>query len=275
MSAAGRAGGNEGVSRRLCGYLGAAGPLAFAIASIIASAAQRGYNPWQEDISALAALDAQNPWIMITGFLVLSGCTIALAAGLRGAIQPSQAATAGPIMILFVGVGIAALGLMRNDCSTELATCAARVRTGNVSWHHHGHDVVSIIVFTTLMLAPLVFAEAFRSEPRWRSLRTYSRVTAALSLGLFALYILSSSTIPEWSGLVQRLFTTATLTWLAVLGTRLAQPLRARISNATASTAEPSLPLRSKLGPWAEHRQASGNTLHLGRIREPTCTRAP
>ena len=225
---AGRTRGNEGRYRRLCGYLGLAGPLAFAVASLIATAAQRGYNPRREDISALAALDAQYPWIMITGFLVFSGCTIALAAGLRGAIQPSQAATAGPIMILFVGLGIAGLGLMRNDCSTALASCAARVRTANVSWHHHGHDLVSIAVFATLMLAPVVFAEAFRNDPRWQSLRTYSRVTAALSLGLFVVYILSSSAIPAWSGLAQRLFTTATLTWLAVLGTRLARRLHRR-----------------------------------------------
>ena len=223
MTPAGRTGGHERVSR-LCGYLGAAGPLTFAIASLTATAAQRGYNPWREDISALAALDAQEPWIMITGFLVFSSCTIALAVGLRGAIQHSQAATAGPIMILLVGLGIAALGLMRNDCSTELATCAARVRTGNVSWHHHVHDMVSITVFATLMLAPLVLAKAFRNEPQWQSLRRYSRITAALSFGLFTVYILSSSLVPAWSGLLQRLFTTALLTWLAVLGTRLARP---------------------------------------------------
>lgn len=221
MTAVGRALGDEAArSRPLCGYLGVAGPLAFATASVIATAAQRGYNARREDVSALAALDAQHPWIMITGFLVFGSCTIALAVGLRGAIQHSQAATAGPIMILVVGLGIVGAGLMRNDCSTELANCAARVRAGNVSWHHHGHDFASITVFGILMFAPLVFAEAFRHDPHWQGLRRYSQISAPLSFGLLALYLFSSSITPGWAGLLQRVFIATVLTWLAVLGAR-------------------------------------------------------
>lgn len=225
VTALGTTRGNEsGRLRRLCGWLGVTGPLAFATASVLATAAQRGYSPRREDISALAALDAQAPWIMITGFLVFGSCTVALALGLRSAIQPSQAGTAGPIMLLVVGVGIVAVGLMRNDCSTELARCAARVRAGSVSWHHHGHDLASITVFTMLMFVPLVFAEAFRNDSRWLGLRRYCQVSGPLSFALFVLYIFSSSLTGGWSGLFQRLFTAAVLTWIGVLGVRLARP---------------------------------------------------
>ncbi len=74
------------------------------------------------------------------------------------------------------------------------------------------------------MLAPLVFAEAFRDDPQWQGLRRYSQISAPLSFGLFVLYLFSSSISPGWAGLYQRVFTTAVLTWIVVLGARLARP---------------------------------------------------
>jgi hypothetical protein len=56
---------------RLLGRLAMLGPIAFTAAWLIAGLADDEYSVRQEDISALAALDAQHPWIMITGFLLL------------------------------------------------------------------------------------------------------------------------------------------------------------------------------------------------------------
>ena len=49
------------------GRLAVAGPIAFTIAWLISGPVQDEYSLRREDISALAALDAQYAWIMITG----------------------------------------------------------------------------------------------------------------------------------------------------------------------------------------------------------------
>jgi hypothetical protein len=49
------------------GRVAVAGPIAFTIAWLIGGLVQDEYSFRQEDISALAALDAQHAWIMITG----------------------------------------------------------------------------------------------------------------------------------------------------------------------------------------------------------------
>jgi hypothetical membrane protein len=209
--------------RVLCGYAGVAGPVVFTAAAVVAPFAQTSYSWRREDLSALAALGAQNAWITITGMVVLGICTMALAFGLRNETGQGEAATVGPIMLFVAGTAIVGAGLMRNDCSTELRACADRVRSGDLSWHHHGHDFASIVIFLVLLVVPLVFAEAFRSAAEWARLRFFCLVTAVLSLFFFVLYLLGPVTTHTWQGLLERLFVLLPFLWIAVLGTRLAR----------------------------------------------------
>jgi hypothetical membrane protein len=197
-----------------------AGPIAFTIAWLLGGLVQDEYSVRQEDISALAALDAQHAWIMITGFVLLGVGTVALAAGLASTLRyPS--AVIGSVLLMIAGIGLAAAGLARNDCSSELPACAARVDTGEVSWHHQVHDNVSLIIFLALIAAPLVFARAFGRDHRWRPLRTYSIVTGLLGFALLVLYVIASA--GTWNGLVQRIFVSVLFLWIAVLGFRLSR----------------------------------------------------
>jgi hypothetical membrane protein len=197
-----------------------AGPIAFTIAWLLGGLVQDEYSVRQEDISALAALDAQHAWIMITGFVLLGVGTVALAAGLASTLRyPS--AVIGSVLLTIAGIGLAAAGLARNDCSSELPACAARVDTGEVSWHHQVHDNVSLIIFLALIAAPLVFARAFGRDHRWRPLRTYSIVTGLLGFALLVLYVIASA--GTWNGLVQRIFVSVLFLWIAVLGFRLSR----------------------------------------------------
>ena len=197
-----------------------AGPIAFTIAWLLGGLVQDEYSVRQEDISALAALDAQHAWIMITGFVLLGVGTVALAAGLASTLRyPS--AVIGSVLLMIAGIGLPAAGLARNDCSSELPACAARVDTGEVSWHHQVHDNVSLIIFLALIAAPLVFARAFGRDHRWRPLRTYSIVTGLLGFALLVLYVIASA--GTWNGLVQRIFVSVLFLWIAVLGFRLSR----------------------------------------------------
>jgi hypothetical protein len=207
--------------RRVAGILGIAGPVVFTLAWLTGWAAQTEYSPRREDLSALAALDAQHAGIMIAGFVLLGLCVMALAAGMIGALTASRSATVAPLILLLVGGGIAASGLMRNDCSSELDSCAARISTGDVSWHHNGHDVTSISVFVLFIVVQVVFARAARTDADWASLRPYYLVSATLMAALLVLY--GSEALGSWNGLVQRVFVAVPLLWVAVTGARLAQ----------------------------------------------------
>jgi hypothetical membrane protein len=197
-----------------------AGPIAFTIAWLLGGLVQDEYSVRQEDVSALAALDAQHAWIVITGFVLLGVGTVALAAGLASTLRyPS--AVIGSVLLMIAGIGLAAAGLARNDCSSELPACAARVDTGEVSWHHQVHDNVSLIIFLALIAAPLVFARAFGRDHRWRPLRTYSIVTGLLGFALLVLYVIASA--GTWNGLAQRIFVSVLFIWIAVVGFRLSR----------------------------------------------------
>jgi hypothetical membrane protein len=209
------------IDRRVwLGRLAVAGPIAFTVAWLIGGLSQDEYSVRREDISALAALDAQRAWIMITGFLLLGAGTAALGAGLAMTLKGPRVIV-GSILILIAGIGLAVAGLARNDCSSELPACATRVDAGDVSWHHTVHDTVSLVIFLALIAAPLVLAGSFRSEEQWRDLRTYSIVTGLV--GFVLLVVLVTGAAGSWNGLLQRVFVSVLFVWIALLGLRLTQ----------------------------------------------------
>jgi hypothetical membrane protein len=212
-------------TRLLLGRLAVMGPIAFTSAWIVGAVVQDEYSVRREDISALAALDAQYAWIMITGFVLLGVGMVALGAGLAGALK-GRSATVGSILVAVAGVGIIVAGLARNDCSSQLDACVDRVDTGDVSWHHATHDLVRLVVFLALVAAQLVLARAFRGDQSWRDLRTYSLITAVLGFVLLVGFI--TGVAGSWNGLLQRVFVTVLFFWIAVLGARLIRLSRAK-----------------------------------------------
>jgi hypothetical membrane protein len=207
------------------GRLAVAGPIAFTAAWLIGPFAQDVYSVRQEDISALAALDAQHTWIMITGFLLLGAGTVALGAGLAMTLK-GRRAVIGSILVLIAGVGLVVAGLARNDCSSELSACAQRVDAGDVSWHSTVHDTVSLVIFLALIAAPLVLAGSFRGAEPWRDLWSYSLVTGLLGFVLLIMYV--TGVAGSWNGLLQRIFVSILFLWIAVLGLRLSRVSRAQ-----------------------------------------------
>jgi hypothetical membrane protein len=205
--------------RRLAGAAAVAGPIVFTAFWILAWAMQDDYSPRREDISALAALDAQHPWVMVIGFLALGLGTLTLGITLVGSLAGNLSARFGSLLVAIAGLGIVTAGLAQNDCSSELAACKARVAAGVVSTHHQAHDLVSAVVFLAFVAAQLVLARAFRRDRRWSGLRTYSIVSGTLTFALLVLF--GTGALPGWNGLVQRVFVAVPLIWIAALGLRL------------------------------------------------------
>ena len=64
-----------------------------------------------------------------------------------------------------------------------------------------------------------MFARALRADESWRDLRAYSITTGVV--GLVLLVLLFSGVAGSWTGVVQRVFVTVLLLWVAILGARL------------------------------------------------------
>jgi hypothetical membrane protein len=190
--------------RRLAGKSAVVGPIFFTAAWFVAWAVQDEYSLRREDISALAALDAEQPWIMVVGFLALGLGIVVLGLALGNVLAGGLSGRVGALLVTVAGLGTLVAGLARNDCSSELAACKAR-GAGELSWHHHVHDLSSLVVFLALVAAQLVLGGAFGRDERWHDLRSYSITSGALTFALLVLY--GSGAAGDWNGLVQRVFT--------------------------------------------------------------------
>jgi hypothetical membrane protein len=230
-------GGARRVPGPLGGLAGLAGPVAFTAAWAVSSLLQAGHAATEVQISGLAAPDARDPWIMITGFLVLGCCSVVFGAALHRELSgPGQEGRArqegragraggGPRLIQAAGLLTVAAGLLRRD--QMLLTAPA-----HESWHNHAHDVVSALIYVALIAAPLLLARRFRGDAWWGPLRWplvgTSLATAAVLVVFFA------GAFPSWAGLLQRIGVSVPLAAVCAVAARLLaggrepQPGRAR-----------------------------------------------
>ncbi len=197
----------------LGGLAGLAGPAAFTAAWAASSLLQTGHSATEVQISGLAAPDARDPWIMITGFVVLGGCSVVFGTALHrelgyGPVRPGG----GPRLIQAAGLLTVAAGLLRRD--QMLLTAPA-----HESWHNHAHDVVSAVIYVALVVAPLLLARRFRGDPRWSALR-WPLVGASLATAA-VLVVFFTGAFPASAGLLQRIGVTVPLAAVCAVAARL------------------------------------------------------
>jgi hypothetical membrane protein len=219
--------------RVLGGLAGLAGPLAFTAAWAVSSLLQTGHGATEVQISGLAAPGARDPWIMITGFLVLGGCSAVFGTALHrelGGPGPERRAGrtgrerrerrerrpwrtgGGPRLIQAAGLLTVAAGLLRRD--QMLLTAPA-----HESWHNHAHDVVSALIYVALVAAPLLLARRFRGDQRWSVLR-WPLVGASL-VAAAVLVVFFTGAFSSWAGLLQRIGVSVPLAAVCAVAARL------------------------------------------------------
>ena len=121
------------------------------------------YSPARDDISDLGAVTANSAWIYNQVGANLTGVLVAvLAIGLWRALSPDLLGRLGAAALLVAGAGSFLDGLFRLDCRGIDAACT------NDSWHPHAHKIESGITAAALLVAPVLFALAFRRNPAWR-----------------------------------------------------------------------------------------------------------
>jgi hypothetical protein len=212
---------------------GIAGPAAFTGAWIASSLRQTGYPAAEIQLSGLAAPDARDPWIMVAGFVVLGGCTVAFGSTLHDALgrtaggqgrrrgsvgqgrrrgsvgQGRWRGGAGPAPRLIQGAGLLtiAAGLLRRD--------RMLLTPGSVSWHNHAHDVISAVIYADLVAAQVLLAARFGLDPAWRPWRPWL-LASGLATGA-ALVAFAADTSAADAGVLQRIAVTIPLAAIAAV----------------------------------------------------------
>ena len=196
---------------RAAAAAGIAGPAAFTGAWIAGSLRQTGHRGTEIQLSGLAASDARDPWIMLTGFLVLGGCTIAFGAALHDALGGRGHAGLAPRLIQGAGVLTIAAGLLRRDHML--------LTPGSVSWHNHAHDVVSAAIYADLVVAQVLLAARFGRDPRWKPWRPWLLASAAATAAVLIAF--AGDTSAPAAGILQRVAVTIPLAAITAIAARL------------------------------------------------------
>lgn len=219
---------------------GLVGPVAFTAGWVTASLRQPGHAATEIQISGLAAHGARDPWIMVTGFLVLGGSLVvfgsALRQGLGGPVGPSPPSVpgntdsptkhSGPIspsdptgfrrkglatgLIQVAGVLTVAAGLLRRD--------HVLLTAGPQSWHNQAHNAVSAVIYVLLIVIPLLLARRMRGDRRWRGL-PLPLSAAALATAVILVAFLAQTNGPS-AGLLQRVGVSIPLAALVAVAAR-------------------------------------------------------
>lgn len=190
---------------------GVAGPAVFTGAWIVSSLLQTGHRAIDLQISGLAAPDARDPWIMIAGFLVLGGCSVAFGAELHDVLGGRDHAGPAPRLIQGAGVLTIAAGLLRRDHML--------LSSGSVSWHNHAHDVISAVIYVDLVLAQLLLAARFGRDREWRAWRPWLLASAGVTIVLLIAF--AAGTSAPGAGFLQRAAVTIPLAVITAIATRL------------------------------------------------------
>jgi hypothetical protein len=163
---------------------------------------------------------------MLTGFLVLGGCTVAFGTALQEALGGRGHAGLAPRLIQGAGLLTIAAGLLRRDHML--------LTPGSVSWHNHAHDVVSAVIYADLVAAQVALALRFGREPArsgapeeeaswdlwdWRPWRPWMLASAGATAT--ALIAFAADTSAADAGTLQRVAVSIPLAALAAVAVRL------------------------------------------------------
>lgn len=216
---------------RLAAWGGVAGPLAFTAAWAVSSLRQ-GQPATRVQLSGLAAEDAKDPQVMIAGFIVLGVCSVGFGAALRQS-APRQSAlgrrsaglgSAGPWLVMVGGAAAVAAGVFRRD-----RVLLSGPGFAGESWHNQVHDVVSVVAYAAMLIAPLVLARRFRADPGWAVI---TRPVQALTLAsAAALAVFASPAVKDWDGTLQRIAVTLALAAEALMAARMLRRSKVEPSN--------------------------------------------
>lgn len=193
--------------KRLALLSGLIGPVLFAVMLTALTLLQfdflrgLGWDPLRDPTFDWPSGNALGPYgIWMTLTFLLAGLMMALfALGLRADLPPAPVSTAGSVLLALAGLALMGLAF----------TTDPTIRSTPATWHGRLHDASFVVLGLTLLPAMLVLGWAFRLDPRWREVSTYTWATVALAFPTFWL-----------KGAFFYIFLLAVLTWSEVVALR-------------------------------------------------------
>lgn len=193
---------------------GAVAPILFMLTFFIDGATRPGYDPWRNFVSQLST--GERGWVQIANFLVCGALLLAGAIGLWRT-RASRIVTA---IISVFAVAIIVAGIFVTD--PGLGYPPGERVLPRPTLHDTIHQLVSLVVFLALGIAPLVAAFQARSARGWAA---WSLVSGVASLAFFAATVVVSAQEERIFtgapiGLLQRISIVAGFAWLTAFFTR-------------------------------------------------------
>lgn len=195
---------------------GVVGAVLFYGILLIEGALRPGYAPDYHVGSALSL--GERGWIQIVNFLLLGFSMLPFAVGLRRTLGDSIGAS----LVAVFGLGIIASGLFPMDPMRGYPPGTPPGTPEVLSWHHQIHNAAGPLAFIALFAGCLALSRRLRGG--WR---LYTLLTAATGLALTAWTGTAWLGDAANTGLVQRGLIFVYLSWIALLGARLASRLGA------------------------------------------------
>src|SRR3712207_5893549 len=110
---------------------------------IVAGALDPGYSHAQSGVSALAADDAEHPWIVSGGTVVLGLAIGALGPALLGVLPRRTASRVAALLFVVAGATMASVAALPIECDFSSSACEQRFYDGELSWQTSAHIWVS------------------------------------------------------------------------------------------------------------------------------------
>jgi len=191
---------------RFLAVAGIAAPLLFGVLWVAAGLLRPGYDHIADYGSELGA--GPNAWIMNTNFLLTGLLLVAFSLGLARALGAAKSARAGPVLVGIFGSGVFAAGIF---------SCDPGCPSSGGSLSQQMHDLVSIVAFVAIMIAPIIVSLRMKGDPLWQGYRLYSIATGVAAIAFFFLFLAST----QYVGALQRLFIATPFLWISVIALRL------------------------------------------------------
>ncbi|MDG6102740.1 DUF998 domain-containing protein [Dactylosporangium aurantiacum] len=193
------------------GLLAGAGVLAaplFTVAAVAQAAVRDGYDITRHPVSMLAL--GGPGWVQTTSFVVTGLLSVAGAAGARRLLRGGRGRTWGPLLFLFIGVGLLVASVFEMDASDGFPVGTPDTPLTTMSGHMILHNVGGSLSFFSMIALCFVLAARFGAEGR-----TGWAVTGRVAGALFAVGLGWAMTGGEAGALTLFLGVAVAWNWIA------------------------------------------------------------
>jgi hypothetical membrane protein len=214
MDTSAKSTGEQPLVVRLLLACGAIGPLLFIVVFLIEGATRPHYNAWHNVVSSLS--QGEGGWMQITNFIVCGALVLGFAIGLRRVLPTGRGSSGGPILLGIFGLCLIGAGVFVTDPLLGYPPGAPSTPTV----HGTLHNLLSLIVFTSLIAVCFVLARRDAADPTRRGWAFYSVATGLLVAVFFVLTDVVAL-LGGPAGLVQRICIILGWGWISLLAIRL------------------------------------------------------